>query len=156
MSIPATVENHLREQGVAYELLPHKSTGSTHESASAAHVPEDHIAKAVMVRNGGGHAMAVIPGDTWLHLEALNEDVGRVFRLDEEGMLNELLPDCTLGAVPPLGSVYGIDTFLDEALTKLSRVYFEAGDHEHLIQVGGADFVRLLSGAQRGHYGLRG
>jgi len=155
MSIPNRIDKHLRDQGVAYDLLPHKSTGSTHESASAAHVPADQIAKAVMVRNGGAHAMAVIPGDTWLQLEALNEDAGRVFRLDEEGLLTELLPDCAPGAVPPLGPVYGIETFLDEALTKLSKVYFEAGDHEHLIQVDGADFVGLLPGAHRGKYGQR-
>jgi Ala-tRNA(Pro) deacylase len=155
MSIAPRIESQLREHGVAFELLPHKTTGSTHESASAAHVPEDHIAKAVMIRDSKGDAMAVIPGDTWLHLIGLNEATGRAFKLDEESELTDLLPDCAPGAVPPLGPAYGIETFLDEALTTLSKVYFEAGDHQNLVQVSGEDFVRLLPGVRHGHFGLR-
>jgi Ala-tRNA(Pro) deacylase len=155
MSIAPRVESYLREQGVAFELLPHKTTGSTHESASAAHVPEDHVAKAVMVCDSEGDAMAVIPGDTWLHLIALNEVTGRGLKLDEESELTELLPDCVPGAVPPLGPAYGIETFLDDALTTLSKVYFESGDHENLVEVAGDDFVQLLPGVRRGHFGRR-
>jgi Ala-tRNA(Pro) deacylase len=155
MSIAARIEARLRQEEVVYELLRHKATGSTHETASAAHVPEDHIAKAVMVHDGQAHAMAVIPGDTWLHLDALNEDTGRTFKLDDESDLGELLPDCAVGAVPPLGPVYGIETFLDEALTTLAEVYFEAGDHQNLVKVSGEDFPKLLSGVRRGHYGHR-
>ena len=153
MSIAARVETHLREHQVPYELLPHKTTGSTHESATAAHVPEDHIAKAVMVHDGRAHAMAVLPGNTWLHLNALNEDADRAFKLDEETELTALLPDCAPGAVPPLGPIYGIETFLDETLTTLAKVYFEAGDHQNLVQVSGDDFLKLLSGVRRGRYG---
>lgn len=155
MSTATRVESHLREHGVPFELLPHKTTGSTHESASAAHVPEDHIAKAVMVRDSQGHAMVVVPGDTWVHLDALNKDADRFFKLDEESELSELLPDCAPGAVPPMGPVYGIETYLDQALTTLAKVYFESGDHQHLVEVAGADFVKLLAGVRQGHYGRR-
>jgi Ala-tRNA(Pro) deacylase len=155
MSIAARVEARLRQQEVVYEVLRHKATGSTHETASAAHVPEDHIAKAVMVHDGQAHAMVVIPGDTWLHLDSLNADTGRAFKLDDESDLSELLPDCAIGAVPALGPVYGIETFLDEALTTLAEVYFEAGDHQNLVKVRGEDFLALLSGVRRGHYGHR-
>lgn len=155
MSTAARVESRLRDQRIAYELLPHPPTGSTHESASAAHVPEDHVAKAVMLHDGQGHAMAVIPGDTWLHLDALNQDAGRTFALDEESELAELLPDCTPGAVPPLGPLYGIETFLDEGLTTLAEVYFESGDHQNLVKVSGDDFQKLLPGVRRGQYGQR-
>jgi Ala-tRNA(Pro) deacylase len=118
-------------------------------------VPEDHVAKAVMVHDGRAHGMVVIPGDTWLHLDALNRDTGRAFRLDDESDLTELLTDCAPGAVPPLGPVYGIETFLDEALTTLSEVYFESGDHQNLVKVSGDDFLMLLAGVRRGHYGYR-
>ena len=33
------------------------------------------------------------------------------------------------------------------------QVFFEAGDHEDLVQVSGDEFERLMTGAQRGHYG---
>lgn len=155
MSIAARIDRRLRTEDIAFELVPHPLTGSTHESAAAAHVPEDHVAKAVMLHDGTGHAMAVVPGDTWLHLEALNRDSGRSFTLDEESELAELLPDCAPGAVPPLGPLYGIETFLDEGLTTLAEVYFEAGDHQNLAKVSGEDFRKLLAGVRQGHYGQR-
>jgi Ala-tRNA(Pro) deacylase len=154
MSICARIESLLLEHDVVYELIQHKPTGSTHESASAAHVPDHHIAKAVMVHDGESQAMAVIPGDARLDLEALSTH-GRSFRLDDESDLARLFPDCAPGAVPPLGPLYGIETFLDEALTTPEPVYFEAGDHVFLVRVSGEDFQRLLPDAPRGHYGHR-
>jgi Ala-tRNA(Pro) deacylase len=63
-----------------------------------------------------------------------------------------LFPDCAKGAVPALGAAYGLETFLDEALTSLANVYFEAGDHRHLLRVSGDAFAELLAGARRGHF----
>jgi len=152
MAIAPSIERYLNARNVPFEAMPHHRTGSTHETAEAAHVPQDHIAKAVMVTDNRGDAMVVVRGDQWLHLEALNGDSGRAFRVDQESDLKTLLPDCKVGAVPPLGPAYRIETFLDEALTTLANVYFEAGDHENLIRVSGQDFAALLQGVRRGRY----
>ena len=80
MTIATRVEQVLREHGAPYKLVAHKPTGSTHESAEAARVRDDHIAKAVVVRDARGPAMAVIPGDTWLDVEALTRETGRPVR----------------------------------------------------------------------------
>jgi Ala-tRNA(Pro) deacylase len=156
MTIAARVESYLREHEIGYELVPHRSTGSTHESALAAHVREDHIAKAVVVRDPQGDALVVIPGDSWLELDALNRETGRDFRLDGESELAHLFPDCAEGAIPPIGPAYGLETFLDDALTTLANVYFEAGDHRHLVHVKGEDFLELLPGVRHGHFSREG
>lgn len=153
MTIATRVEGVLRDQGAHYKLIPHRISGSTHESAEAAHVREDHIAKAVVIRDDKGYAMAVIPGDTWLDLEALGIETGRSFELDDESDLKALFPDCAPGAVPPLGPAYQLETFMDEALGSLSAVYFESGDHAHLVRVNGATFADLMRGVRHGHFG---
>jgi Ala-tRNA(Pro) deacylase len=71
MTIAARVESYLHKHTVSFELVPHRTTGSTLESELAAHVAEDHIAKAVVLRDAQGAAMAVIPGNTWLQLNAV-------------------------------------------------------------------------------------
>jgi Ala-tRNA(Pro) deacylase len=152
MTIAARVESYLREHAVSFELVPHRTTGSTHESALAAHVAEDHIAKAVVLRDAQGDAMAVIPGNTWLQLDALNRDTNRDFGLEEESAMSRLFPDCAEGAIPALGPAYGLETFLDQSLTTLAKIYFEAGDHKHLVQVKGEDFQSLLRGTRHGHF----
>jgi len=63
-----------------------------------------------------------------------------------------LFDDCEPGAVPPLGPAYGIETLLDESLTSVADVFFEAGDHELLVHLRGEIFQALLRGARRGYY----
>ena len=82
----------------------------------------------------------------------LRKELDRTLELVTEDEFAALFPDCERGAVPPLGPAYRIETFLDEALTTLARVCFEAGDHEHLICTGGQDFKHLLSGVRHGHF----
>jgi Ala-tRNA(Pro) deacylase len=152
MAIAKTVSSLLADLAVDYDLISHTRSVSTHESAESAHVPEDHVAKAVIVKDASGFAMVIIPGSSWLRLEALDEETGRQFRLADEREVDILFPDCRPGAVPPVGPAYAMETFLDEGLTTLANVYFEAGDHEHLVHVGSEAFLTLLKGVRRGHF----
>ncbi len=152
MTIAATQQRYLARQKAEYDLLQHHHTGSSHQTAEAAHIPEDHIAKAVVVKDTSGYAIVVIPASNKLKLDYLREELNRDLRLATENEIAELFEDCEPGAVPPLGPAYGIETLLDESLTTLTDVYFEAGDHEQLVRLSGEDFQSLLSGVRRGYY----
>ena len=152
MAIAETVQRFLELQSVKYDLVPHPHTGSSHETAAAAHVSEDHIAKAVIVKDAAGYAMVVAPASNWVEVEHLRKELNRDFHLATEDELAKLFSDCEPGAVPPLGPAYGIETFLDQALTSLANVYFEAGDHEQLVHATGEDFHNLLGGVRHGYY----
>ena len=101
MTIAARVDKVLHDHGAHYKLISHRASGSTHESAEAAHVRDDHIAKAVVVRDGEDRALVVIPGDTWVDLKALANETARPYVPDVESDLGQLFPDCEPGAVPP-------------------------------------------------------
>ena len=152
MAVAQTVENYLAEHGVEYKLIPHSHTGSSHETAEAAHVNEDHIAKAVIAKDANGYAMVVIPAANWVDIEHLRKELNRDLHLATEEELAELFDDCETGAVPPLGPAYGIETFLDQSLNSLANVYFESGDHMNLIHTSGDDFRNLLGGVRHGYY----
>ena len=156
MTMTAHVERYLSDKGINFELILHRTTGSTHESAVAANVADDHIAKAVVVRDEKGVAMAVIPGDAWLDLDALNRESGRDFYLDDEADLSSLFPDCAAGAVPAIGPAYGLETLVDDSLKTLANLYFEAGDHRHLVRISGDDLVRMLPGVRHGRFHRKG
>jgi len=152
MTVTETVQRFLEKHSVGYDLVPHPHTGSSHETAEAAHVREDHIAKAVIVKDTDGYAMVVVPASNWVDIENLRKELNRDIHLATEEELAKMFSDCEAGAVPPLGPAYGIETFLDQALTSLANVYFEAGDHEHLIHTTGDDFRTLLAGVRHGYF----
>jgi Ala-tRNA(Pro) deacylase len=152
MAIAETVKNYLSQKSIHYDLVSHPHSGSSHETAQAAHVREDHIAKGVIVKDDLGYAMVLVPAINYIDMKHLRRELDRELKLVEEDEFVPLLPDCEPGAVPPIGQAYQIETFLDESLTSLANVYLEAGDHENLVQLSGNDFKALQSGVRRGHY----
>ena len=152
MAIAVTVLDYLNQHQVEIKLVPHPKTYSTLDSAEAAHVREDHIAKAVIVKDSMGYAMVVIPGSNWVKFEALEKETNRDFQLADEDEIDTLFKDCESGAIPPLGPAYNIETYLDEQLTNLANVYFEAGDHNELVHVSGENFHALLKGVRHGYF----
>ncbi|TNF36033.1 MAG: YbaK/EbsC family protein [Gammaproteobacteria bacterium] len=152
MAIAETINCYLYRHHIPYELRCHPKTYTSHATAQAAHINEDHMAKAVMVKDEHGYAVVVIPGNQWLGLHALNRQLGRDFHLASEGDFTDLFNDCDPGAIPPLGQAYGLETFLDEQLTSLGNVYFEAGDHETLVCVNQGVFGTLFEGVRHGHF----
>jgi Ala-tRNA(Pro) deacylase len=152
MTIAASQQRYLIQRNMEYDLTLHPHTLSSHETAEAAHISRDHIAKAVVVKDASDYVIVVIPANTWLKMGHLRHELKRDLRLATQGEIAELFDDCEPGAVPPLGPAYGIETLLDESLASLADVYFEAGDHEQLVHLRGEDFQALLSDARRGHY----
>jgi Ala-tRNA(Pro) deacylase len=43
-----------------------------------------------------------------------------------------------------VGEAFGVRTAVDDELLASDDVYFEAGDHEHLVHVRHDDFARLM------------
>lgn len=152
MAIAHRVEELLDRKQVRHELLAHPRAFSSKGSAHAAHIAEDHVAKAVIVKDKAGLAMVVIPANYWLKLHVLNQALDRCYILAGEAEAQAAFGDCAPGAIPPVGMAYGLETYLDEALCTLANVYFEAGDHEHLVHVSGAGFLQLLGGVRRGYF----
>jgi Ala-tRNA(Pro) deacylase len=148
MSISNTIRSYIERRAVPFELLVHKHTQSSWESAGAAHIKRSHLAKAVIVKQEDEFMMVVVPSDYHVHLGKLHQLLEREVGLASEDELAQLFPDCDLGAIPPLGTAYKMITFVDRSLLNRSEVYFESGDHEHLIKVSGDEFAQLLGDAE--------
>ena len=143
MTITNKLAAHLKTHSIDYELIAHPHTESSMVTAAAAHVPGDRLAKAVIVKDGDDYLMVVVPSDYHVHLGALHRKLGRDVGLATEAELVSLCPDCDEGAVPPVGGAYGLKSMVDKGLLEQPEVYFEAGDHEHLVKMTGPNFQTL-------------
>lgn len=152
MTIAKTVADFLRKNHVSYSVVHHPRTHSTTETANAAHVPADRLAKAVVLMDGRGYLMGVIPGNRHVSIDTLSRKLGRHFVLAAEPWLAPIFKDCDLGAIPPIGPAYGVETILDDSLVGQPEVYFEAGDHQDLVRVDGERFLSLLKEARHGQF----
>ncbi|MCW8331726.1 YbaK/EbsC family protein [Photobacterium sp. SDRW27] len=152
MAIAKAVSEFLTKKNVSFGTVAHPKSSSSCETAHAAHIPEDHLAKSVLLKDEKGYLLAVVPASEWISLDRLNDELNRDLQLVPEEEMDQLFSDCQPGAIPPLGEAYGIETIVDDALHALSKVYFEAGDHKQLIQVNSEQFHTLMKGLRHGYY----
>lgn len=152
MAIAKTVVDCLQKHHVPYSVVGHRRSISSKQTAETARVNPEQLAKAVMFEDGRGYVMAVIPSNRHVRVDTLSHKLGRELHLATESHLVPVFRDCDVGAIPPVGPAYGIETIMDDSLVGLPEVYFEAGDHEELIRVEGEEFVSLLGGARHGQF----
>ena len=148
MAIANTVRECLSREGVDYTIVSHPHTASSSETAEAAHVSGEQIAKGVVVKDERGYVLALLPTSHTLALGKLGSQLDRSFELVRDDELGRLVPDCELGAVPALGPAYGLETVVSESLMEQPDIYFEAGDHEELVHIDTMQFKSLLYGAR--------
>ncbi|SDK78434.1 aminoacyl-tRNA deacylase [Microbulbifer yueqingensis] len=149
MTMASTVSQFLDDHSVSYRVIPHAHSATSRESAHAANVREDRVAKAILLRDSEGPVLAVIPASSSLDLRAVHDETGRnQLEMVPESELGRTFPDCELGALPPVGPAYGLTTLVDSSLGRCDTVYFESGDHEELVAMDGRDFDRLFSGCR--------
>jgi len=155
MSISATLQDCLRSKGSQYEIVHHPHSHSSIETAAAAHIPGDRLAKTVLFEDEHGYVATVLPSTYAVRLSELWAKTGRHLLLAKEVDLRELFKDCDMGALPPVCTAYGMRTYLDESLAQQPDVYFEAGDHEALIHMGTDHFLDLMDRAERARFARR-
>jgi Ala-tRNA(Pro) deacylase len=152
MSIARKLNDFLAEQHADYEMIPHEPTQTAIATALTCQVPLGQVAKAVLLDTDEDYLLAVLPANRRLELAELRGDLGTRPHLAGERELTQIFDDCAFGAVPPIGTGYGVTTIVDDSLDAQSDVYFEAGDHATLVHMSGAEFARLTQQARRGHF----
>jgi Ala-tRNA(Pro) deacylase len=151
MAMVKTVESYLNEHEIDYVLIIHPHTGSSMETAEIAHVPGDSLAKGVVLEDSDGFLLVVIPSDYHLNLDLMCSLLKRDLHMADENSLENLFPDCEVGAIPAIGQAYAINTIWDpsSSLGNVDEVFFEAGDHRELVCVSGEAFHELMASVER-------
>lgn len=146
MAMSPTLKRYLDERELHYELVEHELTQTSSDAAAAAHVDGDALAKAVLVESAERYMLAVIPAAHHLELGSLHRRLGTQCGLATQAEVETIFADCVDGAAPAAGQAFGLPVILDDALLEAGEIYFEAGDHRHLVRMNGGEFRRLMDG----------
>ena len=145
MSIPRSVEHFLDEQHVAYSVLHHQPAYTAQQEAALAHVPGKCWAKTVACIADERPILAVVPAPSLVDLDRLREVSGaEAIRLANEREFERFYPDCEVGAMPPLGPLYGQPVFVDRRLADVGDIVFDAGSDSDAVKVKYDEFARVV------------
>lgn len=145
MSIPQTLKSHLDREHVHYDVLPHSQAFRAVAVAQMLHLPIHEMAKVVIVKVKEQFFTTVLPATAKVDVQRLRKlfRTHRV-RLATEEEMARLFPDCELGAMPPLGTLYGLPVYVDRSLTGDEEIVFEGGTHSEAIRMRYWDFAALV------------
>ncbi|CAD5108116.1 aminoacyl-tRNA deacylase [Zestomonas carbonaria] len=153
MTMATRLQSCLAQHQSRYDMLPHSLSMTTREAARRAGIPPQKMAKPVILDDFQGHwLMAVVPASRQVDLQKVHKLTRRHWRLARESDIGERFDDCELGAIPAVGSAFGLETLLDQSLTEQPDVYFESGDHTELVHMSGDQYLELMPEAQRGRF----
>lgn len=139
------LKDYLDEQNVKYIVILHSQAFTAQEIAASAHIPGKEFAKTVILKMDNKMAMAVLPSSYKIDLEKCKEALGATsVQLAMEEEFKYLFPECEIGAMPPFGNLYNMETFVAESLINNKEIAFNAGNHQELIKVAFEDFMRLV------------
>ena len=140
------IQQFLNEQSVDYESLPHRETFTASHLADALHEPGDYVAKTVVLKADGAYVLAVLPASYALELSLARSEIGcSTLELAHEDELGDLFPDCELGAIPPFGSLYGLQTWVDSRLAEDDHIVFEGQSHEEALRMSYSSYEAIES-----------
>ena len=138
------IEGFLRDAGVEFESHKHPLTYTAQAVAEAEHVPGKTVAKVVMALAGGELVMTVVPAPYRLDLLKLAAALGTDdVRLAHENEFADRFAGCDVGAMPPIGRLYGVATFVDQSLAEDQYIVFQAGTHTDTIRLKYGDYVKV-------------
>ncbi|MGD2123332.1 MAG: YbaK/EbsC family protein [Gemmatimonadota bacterium] len=124
-----------------FEVLHHEPVFTSEEAARVRGVDLSTGAKALVCKGDDEFLLFVVPADRRLDSRGVRRRRGfrrlRFANREEVLELTGLAP----GSIPPLGSLFGLNTLCDERLGENERINFNAGDHRISVSMLYADYL---------------
>ncbi len=145
MAICKRLKDFLDKNKVKYQVAGHPEVYTAQEIAAALHVPGKELAKVVIIKAGERFVMTVLPASWRIDMARLKDALkAKEINLATEKEFESLFPDCEVGAMPPFGNLYGVDVYVDRALTEDEEIFFQAGNHIESIKMNYKDYSQLV------------
>ena len=104
--------------GVKYVAISYSPEYTAQEIAASGR----ELAKTVMVKLDGKLAMVVLPATRQINFSRLQESPGAgEADLASEAEFAAVFPGCEVGAMPPFGNLYGLESMWTKACPKMNR-----------------------------------
>jgi Ala-tRNA(Pro) deacylase len=145
MPILRKLQEYLDEQKIKYQVLTHSLAYTAQEVAALQHVPGKQMAKVVIAKKeSGAPVMLVLPASHQVDFGRLRQVLGEDAELEREEQFRTLFPGCEVGAEPPFGNLFDLDTFVDTSLAEDEEIVFNAGSHWQTVRMRYDDYQRLV------------
>jgi len=138
------VVKYLKSNKVKFQLRHHPARYTAQEVAAAEHITGAEVAKVVILKADERPVMCVLPATHVVDMKKAKKALGAgTVSLATEDEIAAIFPDCEVGAMPPFGAEYDLETFVDAQLAEDEEILIPAGTHEDSILLAWEEYRRL-------------
>lgn len=155
MAIPQKVIKCLEKAKVKYEPVKHRKVFTAYDKAATLGISQKIVGKTLVIRFDRDVGLVLIPANKNLDKGKVKKTVNdwrkknsqrpvKVIGFVTEAWMKKNLKGVKVGAVPPLGNLWKLPTFIDRSLLKVAKIFINAGDYKWSIKISPANFEKLV------------
>lgn len=139
------IKDFLDQNNIKYVSIKHSRAFTAQEIAASAHIHGKRIAKTVILKVDGKIVFTVLPATYKVDFDMLKDALeAENVRLAYEQEFKDKCPGCEVGAMPPMGNLFNIPTYVAASLVEDEEIAFNAGSHTELIKMRYNDYEKLV------------
>jgi aspartyl-tRNA synthetase len=134
----------LDDNSMEYKVMEHEPVHTCEEAAKVRGTQLSQGTKALILRADAKYIMAILPGNKELDIERLKKITqAKILELANAQQVKEVT-NCNIGAVPPFGNLFSLETYADNAITQNETIAFNAGSNKKSLQMKVKDLFKLV------------
>lgn len=133
----------LNKNNITYQLFEHEPVYTSCDAAKIRKTKESQGAKALVFLADKKPILLVLPGNKKVDAKLFKKtfNIKDLSFAKPEKVLE--LTGLEIGAIPPLGNVINLPTYVDKSLLNEEEIVFNAGAHTKSIKMKTKDFLKL-------------
>ena len=144
------VKNLLASHQIEFDFFDHEPVRTSEEAAKVrTGYSINQGAKALIVKVTGRvgvetYLMLVLPGDKRFDSKLAKSSLeAKAMRFATEAEVSSLTQGVQVGGVPPFGSLFSLQTFVDPLVLANEKIVFNAGDRCASIGIASRDYLKV-------------
>lgn len=144
MAVPKKIINFLEKSKVKYKILEHKTVYTAFDKSQTLKVSPKIVGKTLVLKIGKYLAIALISASKNLDLKKFEKLVDKEVDFASEKLIKNKIKGVKVGAVPPFGNLWGLQTFVDKSLFREKKIILNSGDWNYSIEISTKDLKKLV------------
>jgi len=153
MPVPKRLIKFLEKNKTKYEIIKHRTVYTAFDKAATLRVTPKIIGKTLLVKLDKNPALVLIPANKNLDKQKLKK-IAKIKSIDfiKEAWMKKNLKGIKIGAIPPFGNLWKLQTFLDRGLAQNQKIIINGGNYTFSIKIKTGDMKKLIPDLVMGNF----
>ena len=161
-----TIQRFLDTNKIKYEVIEHKTVYTAFDKTATLHIKPTEVGKTVIISfDGKDYSLGLIPSNKNLDKKKVLAVFNKLRQKNKEKNYKKIdfatekwltanIKGVNLGATPPFGIIYKLPFFIDNAITKPSKIIVNGGQYEISIKLSPASLIKLNAHTIKGGFSM--